>query len=241
MNGGKWGIGQGWNQKTELIFSWSVPAGVAPSGSMGNNGALTLGTALDQIYSDGVWLWLPANAISAGSAAGCYWCIMSSTTIGTVYNTVLGSKIPYKPDYNVAFSTTGPGAYTGLITESAVATITMPGGTLGLQGRVSGHILSSHNNSAGAKKWYLRGGSTELRSQSSTTSVASSMQFMFVASNSSQKITGPSTNTMSASAVNVNDVITLDHSADVVLTFNVDTATATDWQIINAVQMSVIV
>ena len=38
-----------------------VSVGNAPSGTMANNGAVTLGTALDRIYTEGLWLFYPAG------------------------------------------------------------------------------------------------------------------------------------------------------------------------------------
>lgn len=69
-----------------VISLQTVPMAVAPTGTMANNGAITLGTALDQTYSGGIYLCLPASAISAGSRASCWYAVMSSTTVGTVYN-----------------------------------------------------------------------------------------------------------------------------------------------------------
>src|SRR5437667_3823845 len=56
---------------------------VAPTGTMANNGAITLGTALPSTYAN-CYLLLPAGAIAAGSAAGWYFAQMSSTTAGVV-------------------------------------------------------------------------------------------------------------------------------------------------------------
>lgn len=142
---------------------WGVPSGVAPSGTMGNNGALTLGTALPTTYSSGIWLHFPAGAISAGSAAGLYWCVMSSATAGTVYNVTLGAAIPYVPSNPAAFVTTGPGAFVGTTSEITLASLTFPGGSLGNNGALIQYVDWSNSNSVntkllghyfGASKWF---------------------------------------------------------------------------------------
>lgn len=69
-----------------ILAQCNVPIGIAPTGTMAANGAITLGTALNTTYSGGLWLYLPAGAAYAGSLAGFYWTVMSSTTLGTVYN-----------------------------------------------------------------------------------------------------------------------------------------------------------
>lgn len=108
-----------------VLAQWCVPVMAASSGSMGNNGAVTAMTALDRTIS-GAWVFFPASAISAGSAAGFYWFVGSSTTAGTVFNSTWdGLSVP-TAGTATAFSTTGPGAFTGVTTEQVAVTITIP-------------------------------------------------------------------------------------------------------------------
>lgn len=52
------------------VFSRTgIPFIVAPTGTMGNNGAVTMGTALPTTYSGGAWIWYPAGAVAAGTPA----------------------------------------------------------------------------------------------------------------------------------------------------------------------------
>ena len=97
-----------------IVLSCGVPIMLMPAGTVGSNGALTVtGAAFVRTYSDGIWGLYPANALASGSAAGFYWTVMSSTTVGTVYNTTYtpgGSfAIPASP---TAFSGTTGAAYT---------------------------------------------------------------------------------------------------------------------------------
>src|SRR5258708_29587566 len=68
---------------------------IGNSGTVAANnlvGNITLGTALDAVYGPtnngcpGIWLYLPATALAApNNVAGWYWCVMSTTTVGTAY------------------------------------------------------------------------------------------------------------------------------------------------------------
>ena len=119
-----------------VLAQWSVPSGVAPTGSVAANGALTLGTALSTTYSGGIWLNFPAGAAYAGSAAGSYWCVMTSTTLGTIYNVQLGATVPFIPVNPAAIVAAGPGAYTGVTTTQTCASVIVPGGAMGPNGMI---------------------------------------------------------------------------------------------------------
>ena len=69
-----------------VIDQNGVPIGISPTGSMAANGAVTIGTALDQIYADGIWLYYPVGAAYGGSVAGFFLTVIFSTTPGTVFN-----------------------------------------------------------------------------------------------------------------------------------------------------------
>lgn len=150
-----------------ILEQWAVPVGIAQTGSIGNNGALTLGGSGFQVtYSGGIWLYFPANAISAGSAAGFYWTVMSSATAGTIYNTTLGDTVPYVPTRNIAFVTTGPGAYTGHTSKVSLATVTVPGGSMGLNGGLLVDVLASCMNSGTTKTFGITLGGSSIYSRS---------------------------------------------------------------------------
>lgn len=125
---------------------------ISPStGSMGNNGAISGLTALPLTYAN-CYLYLPASAISAGSAAGWYFAQMSSSTAGTVYNNTYTTGVPTIPT-PVAFVTTGPGAFTGDTTEQGI-TLTVP--VLQANSRMRAYMDFEANNSAGAKTFRAR-------------------------------------------------------------------------------------
>jgi hypothetical protein len=122
---------------------------------MGNNGAISALTALPFTYPN-CYLWLPTNAINAGSAAGWYYAQMSSATAGTVFNNTYTTGKPAIPASPTAFVTTGPGAFTGDTGEEFGPTITLPGNALGPNGRIRSFTLWSVNNNANAKTPRLR-------------------------------------------------------------------------------------
>lgn len=120
------------------LFRSTVPFVQPSSGSMGNNGALTLTVALFAILPS-AYVYLPANAIVAGSAAGWYYTTFSSTTVGTVFNNVYNPAVggvPAIPGAPTAFVTTGPGAFTGVVTLQQGITYTMPANTMGVNGKL---------------------------------------------------------------------------------------------------------
>lgn len=159
-----------------IVKLWGVPVGIAPTGTMANNGAVTLGTALPLTYTNGIWLYFPSGAIEAGSAAGIYWCKMSSTTLGTVYNTTLSGREPYIPASDVAFATTGPGAYTGSTSEITLATVPIKGGAMGRSGQVVTEANFWNYSSANNKTSKIKFGGNSIFSLNHTTNVTASIR-----------------------------------------------------------------
>jgi hypothetical protein len=149
----------------------AIPFIKASSGTMGNNGALSAMTALPTTYT-GAYIYLPANAIVAGSAAGWYWFVGSSTTAGTVYNSTYTSGIPVVGT-TTAFATTGPGAFTG---ESAAVTAvqyTLTGGSIGANGQMFFWDKYSVTNNATAKTKQILLGGTAITAATSLASTVS--------------------------------------------------------------------
>lgn len=173
----------------QVIAQTAIPIIIAPTGTMANNGAITLGTALPVTVAN-CWLYLPAGAIAAGSAAGFYFTQMSSTTVGVVYNNqpVAGvvPTLPLDPKSNpqaaavtfllTPFVTTGPGAYTGATTAINLATITLPPSIIGANGSVRIRTRWGYNNSAGAKTQTITFGGTSICSLSGTTTTDNYME-----------------------------------------------------------------
>lgn len=156
---------------------WAIPFIYLASGSMGNNGALTVGTALPFIPDMGAWVRLPAGAIAAGvpAAEAWYWCVFSSNTVGTVYNSTYTSGTP-AAGVATAFSTTGPGAYTSSISsEIAGPVINVAANGVGPNGRILYDYIAHHASNANTKNYrahYSGSGGTQISLVSCTTSSA---------------------------------------------------------------------
>jgi hypothetical protein len=124
-----------------VAYQSAIPVVVKPSGSIGSNGALTLGTALPAIYS-ACWMYCAAGEIQAGSPAGVYYCQMSSTTIGVLYQERLTSGDPYIPLTPTPWASAGPGAYTSPNqVATPLATLQILGGSLGANGVLSYRVV----------------------------------------------------------------------------------------------------
>jgi hypothetical protein len=156
------------------LASWGVPFIYVSSGSIGNNGALSGITALPTTYSGGAWVYYPAAAIEAGSAAGWYWTVFSSTTAGTIYNSTYTSGVP-AAGTATAFATTGPGAFVSTTAEVAGPTIPIPANQLGANGSIIHNYHAPANTGAGAKTYgvhYSGIGGSLVSQQAPTTGAA---------------------------------------------------------------------
>lgn len=153
-----------------ILAQSAIPFVLPSSGSIANNGALSGITALQTTYSGGCWMYFPAGAISAGSSAGWYWTVMSSTTAGTIYNSTYTSGGNFVGTAT-AFATTGPGAYVQSTSEIIGPSLTVPGRSLGPNGslRIGSHF--SYSNNANNKTFRHRLGGTSFQSGNATTNV----------------------------------------------------------------------
>lgn len=133
----------------DRVSQINIPLIVAPSGSFGDNGALTSGTVNPLIYLK-TYTWFPAAAIVAGGAAGWYYTVWTSTTEATVYNdTWAGTTVPTIPVAPLPFSTTGPGAFTGPTTEAVY--LAMPMAISGVTDAYELELRTHQTNNANTK------------------------------------------------------------------------------------------
>lgn len=147
------------------LLQTNVPVFLPSSGSIADNGALTLTTALDTTYAN-AYMYFPANAIAAGVAAGLYFVQMSSTTAGTIYNNTYTSGKQSIPSSPTAFVTTGPGAYTQTTaSDITLLETTLPGGAMGANGSLVlyGHEVMSTSGNTKTTKLKIAG--TEINAQ----------------------------------------------------------------------------
>lgn len=240
---------------TMTLFQTAIPFIISPTGSMGNNGAVTLGTALPVIYAN-AWVYYPAGAISSGSTAGFYLTQFSSTTVGVVYNNQPASgTVPVLPIsplstpqsatvvYNtVPFVTTGPGAYTGATTIQTMATLTLPNGVMGPNGSVRINALWECNNSAGAKTTTVTFGGTSVQSVALTTSTDFTNQIV-VRNRGLQNVQVIRLNTSTSpygTGTTAPTQAAIDTSASVNIVFQGTIAVATDFLILSGFAIEVL-
>jgi hypothetical protein len=162
-----------------VLSQSAIPFIKASSGTMGNNCAISALTALSRTYSSGAYIWLPAGAIAAGvpAAADWYWFVGSSTTAGTCYNQTYSNNkdavgTPRIPASNTAFSTTGPGAFTGDTGTAIGQSITLPAKSMGPNGRVEILSHQTFTNSGGNKTINVRFGTNSCFDVTYTTHVS---------------------------------------------------------------------
>lgn len=131
-----------------------IPMVLCSSGTMGNNGALSGITALPRAYAK-AYVYLPSGAIAAGSAAGWYYAVFSSTTAATIYNNTYSSGTPAIPGSPTAFSTTGPGAFTQSLSTYIVGySLTVAGNVIGANGGI--RMTQSYSFSASTNNKVVR-------------------------------------------------------------------------------------
>jgi hypothetical protein len=189
-----------------------IPVAVANTGTIATAGAITLGTALPRIYP-AIWLYFPASAVVGDATGGLYFCVMTSTTVGTVYagkqgvaNGVTASFQPTVPTTLVAV--VGSNAeYTGSTTATNLVNVTIPAGTIGLNGSARVTVNWTSNNSGGAKTGKVFLLTTQVGVSSAYTSSTGGTQMISIrnagtaAFNSSQVVGGIATSAAVYSAV----------------------------------------
>lgn len=213
-----------------LVAQSAVPFVSVSSGSMGNNGALSGITALPRTYAQ-CYLYMPANAISSGSAAGWYYAVMSSTTAGTVYNNTYTSGVPVPPSSPTAFSTTGPGAFTGDTSERTIA-LTIPGGSMGPNGQLEIVTLWTFTNNGNTKTPRVRFGGTSgtLYESLTVTNLATCQNIAIIrnVNSESAQVGGYSGTVPFSTSTNSPVTSTVDTSSDTTVVLSNQKATATD-------------
>lgn len=139
----------------------SVPMLIPPNGSVdatgGVNATITLGTSIVETLQDGCYIYLPAGGAFAGSLAGFYYAVMSSATVGIIYNnrwTASDDVMPSIPSSPTPITSgRGPTAYTTpLDTQIVVSRVTVPGNLLGDTGRLQCHCMMTASNTARGKQ-----------------------------------------------------------------------------------------
>jgi hypothetical protein len=218
---------------TVKLFQSNIPMVIAATGSIGNNGALTLTTALPTGFMNGpTYQYFPAGAIATSSAAGWYYTLMTSTTAGTIYNNTYSTGMPFIPSAAalVPFVTTGPGAYTGVTSAVTALSFTLPGNFMGPNGFMYVTPLFGFNASTNNKTCVIKVGSSTIFSLVEATTGVKSYQGETQWSN--QGATGAQvTNTGGASGTSTTaqSYTAIDTTTAQTVTVVLTAAVATDW------------
>jgi hypothetical protein len=142
------------SQLPVTLCQGGIPMIHQSSGSIAANGALTLTTALDQTYPN-CFMYFIVNAVFSGSAAGWYYVVMSSTTLGTIYNNVYASGTPAIPASPTPIVAAGPGAYTQQTFNTNALSVVIPGGAMLTNGVIEIEMQLGCVNNANAKNPFL--------------------------------------------------------------------------------------
>ena len=202
------------------IGEGGIPIAVAPTGSTTALGVVTLGTALPRIYP-AIWMYFPAAVVTGDTTGGMYFCVMTSTTVGTIYagkqgtaagvNTVTLPFQPFFPTTLVA-APCAVGAFTGSTAEIFVVNVTLPPAGMGLQGRCRITSHQTTNNSAGTKTFKVYLGAAALAQPGVYTTSTGGTQMIAVRNcgaenfNMSQIVGGTSTSPAVYSAIQTSAV-----------------------------------
>lgn len=119
----------------------------------------------NRVLSRGVWLYFPAGGLYAGSLAGSYWTVMSSTVKGTVYDVRLPATI--QPYWYTGTLTPIVSASIGQVslttgTDYVVATMTVRGDLIGPYDLVSISTMYSGSATTNGKRTTINYGSIGL-------------------------------------------------------------------------------
>jgi hypothetical protein len=212
-----------------ILDQCAIPLIIVSSGTMGNNGALS-GVAAVTAVHPAAYVYLPANAISAGSAAGLYYAVFSSTTAATVYNNVLSGS-PGIPASPTAFATTGPGAFTQSTSEITLTTINVPANSMGTKGRLEIDADFTYPTSANVKTLKGKFGGSTLWSSTPTNTTSTKLTKLVItnrgAFNSQRHSENHYTSSGAVGAGNGTASIDTSASADITLTVQLSVATET--------------
>jgi hypothetical protein len=222
-----------------ILLNTCVNVGVPANGTIAANGTVTLTIALNTTYSNGIWLWFPAGAVSGGSA-GLYWTVMSSTTVGVVYTNYVdpttANFTPFTPTGTLVAVTGSNLAYTQTAASALrVLNVPLAAGTFKETSRLSIYPMFAQRNGASAKVLTFAMSGTTIASFSNTT-INSDMRpvILMNAGVLNRQITS------NATALGTNNsttalYTTIDTSVATSLTLTINIATATtDYVVLNA-------
>lgn len=216
----------------ETLFPYILDQAATPrilpsSGTSNATGQITHTTALPYQPSGVVWTYLPAGVVTAGSAgtgAGLYPVIYSSTTVCQIQGTGI---------------VTANGAYTQTTaSDITLAAVVVPGGAMGANGslRVAEYLAVA--GTAGNKICNVVFGGSTVIGQTITTGPGATAYCATV--NRGSQAINVSRNLGTTTATGVNNRSTIDTSINQNLTFTGQLAVATDFIILEGYTVEVL-
>jgi len=215
-------------------------------------GAFSLTTTLfPMIYSGGIWLWIPVNGFTASTpaAAGFYWATGSSTSVGLCTGVTMastGGAVPTAARIAAAPAVTTLNRWLTQQTTvvAAAVTATIPANTMGASGKLRTELLTSYNNSAGAKTISLNFGGTAVLTQAPTTTTGArynnTVSNRGVARQVYPTATMATAYTESVDVATVNLTMGINTAADVAVTVDMTIAANTDIHILESYCVEVV-
>lgn len=234
-----------------ILAQWGVPVGAAPNATWNNTtGSFTLGTALNEVYSNGIWLrfaGLGVNSSGGGPASsGLYWCVMNTTTQGQAYalstinlTTVVpvidgtSAFTPYTPtadQLNGLLPVTAGSHVASTATQLTLANVTVAANTMGINGSFRSLNNYGNNNTAGTKVGRQTFGGSLIANTLSQTTSQGGVQSTFARNRGVTNLQISSFANNNAASAPV--FTTIDTTSDQALLWQVTIATATDWMIL---------
>jgi hypothetical protein len=234
-----------------ILAQWGVPVGTAPSATWNNTaGSFTLGTALNEVYSKGIWLrfaGVGVNSSGGGPAgSGLYWCVMNTTTQGQAYALstinittavpITDGTSPFTPftptddQLNGLLPVTAGSHVASTATQLTLANVTVAANTMGLNGAFRTLNNYSTNSTAGTKVARVTFGGSQIGNTLSQTTSVGGVGATFARNRGVAN--SQITRVASVNAASVPQFTTIDTTADQAVLWQVTIATATDWMIL---------
>lgn len=216
------------------IAQSAIPVILAPSGTVAADGTITLLTALQVVYPS-AWLRLPAGAVSGG-AAGLYYCVFSSATVGSVktnYADPASTFVPFIPAGPLV-SAVGSGlAYTQTTgADITLVNVLVPANSLSATGQLRITVQNGQNSSAGTKTHQSKVNGTSIHSRARTTILLEGW-YGVLHNRGSQSVQVTLLNQYTGEPVaagsGASQIFAFNTAADISLTITINIAVATDF------------
>lgn len=227
-----------------VLFQSGIPFWLPP-GDGGSNGLIFTGTRgvftlsaavvtnFWNFFGSGGYAYLPANA-GGLTTGGWYWCVMTSDTAGEIFaETYSGTGKPLFVASPTALPNLSAGRITQSTSEVAGPSFTVPGGSLGPNGRLIWSMRMACSNAASAKSFRIKDGSTALVTTQPTTSPCMELSGFIVNAGTTgrqfnARLTTVTGIASAGSTVGASEVSTIDTSVDQTLSFSIQLAANTD-------------